>query len=115
MSCWKKEKVKVSKQYKKKVYPIATPIFTADEIVECGGCYNLFKLSDNELSIHCAGCNKFFHCKIAGTCYGIKGNNCVFDNSNALSWCINCVPSIPENTINKDRYEKCICEYCLAS
>ena len=117
MSCWnkKKHKVKVKVKAKRHIYCEPTPTFTADESIVCSGCFNSFNLSSNQLSGLCAGCNKFFHCKIAGTCYGIKGNNCVFDSSNTLSWCINCVPGIPENTINKVRRAKCICEYCLAS
>ena len=118
MRCWKKqarEKIYKKKIYKKKIYPVPISEFTADESIKCAGCYVPFLLSDNKLSVNCAGCNKFFHCKIAGTCYGIKGYNCVFDSSNTLSWCINCVPGIPENTIQSNRGAKCICHYCLAA
>lgn len=115
ITCCGKQHTPKQKAYKSKVYPIPIPSFTADESIVCSGCFNSFKLSDNQLSVNCAGCNKFFHCKIAGTCYGIKSNPCVFDSSNTLSWCIDCVPAIPENTINKDRRAKCICPYCLAS
>ena len=115
MPCWKKVKIEKQKQYKSKVYPIPTYTFTADESIMCSGCFNSFKLSDNKLSINCAGCNKFFHCNIAGTCYGIKGYSCVFDSSHTLSWCINCVPTIPENQVNKNRRDRCICQYCIAS
>ena len=87
------------------------PKFTIDEVIQCHGCYNNFSLE--KLKINCAGCDKFFHCKIAGTCYGKYcasefGN----DQVHRLSWCINCVPHIPENKIRKKREDPCICKKC---
>ena len=70
-----------------------------------------FKL--DQIKINCAGCDKFFHCKIAGTCYG---DNCASETRagrlHRLSWCINCVSNIPENREKTNRTEACICNEC---
>tara|TARA_B100001093_G_scaffold280399_1_gene267874 strand:- start:262 stop:606 length:345 start_codon:yes stop_codon:yes gene_type:complete len=108
------KKIKREKKRPKinRVYPEPkTPSFTLDEKIQCSGCYNNFKLED--LKINCAGCDKFFHCKIAGTCYG---DNCKTElrpgKIHRLSWCINCVPAIPENKIRQSRDDGCICKEC---
>jgi len=91
--------------------PIARPTFTMDEEIRCGGCSLKFTL--DEIKINCAGCDKFFHCKVAGTCYG---ENCKEETRSSrihrLSWCTNCVPKIPENKEKLDRTEACICKSC---
>ena len=97
---------------KNKVYPKEPlPEFTTDEMIRCGGC--LVKFSLTEININCAGCNKFFHCKVAGTC---RGNKCVsltnVGRIHRLSWCTNCVPNIPENKAKNSRDENCICKEC---
>jgi hypothetical protein len=99
-------------QKRKRIYPEPKPpTFTIDEVIQCYGCYKYFTLPD--IKINCAGCNKFFHCQIAGTCYG---ENCTSEfgtnQVHRLSWCINCVPAIPENTIRQSREERCICKEC---
>ena len=70
-------------------------------------------LKSDKIQIHCAGCHRFFHCKIAGTCYG---ENCYTETRRGqrhyLSWCINCVPNIPENYEKPNRSVKCICHNC---
>jgi hypothetical protein len=82
-----------------------------DEVVQCQGCFQKFTL--DKIKINCAGCDKFFHCKIAGTCYG---ENCTSEfgtnQVHRLSWCINCVPGIPENKIRVKREDPCICNEC---
>ena len=106
---------KIREQKRPKIYRIhpvpVTPSFTTDEVIQCHGCYNHYTLED--IKINCAGCDKFFHCKIAGTCYG---KNCTSEfgtnQVHRLSWCINCVPGIPENKIRKKREEHCICNKC---
>ena len=96
----------------KRVYPEPPPpTFTTDEKIRCSGCFKNFKLED--IKINCAGCDKFFHCKIAGTCYG---ENCASETRvgrlHRLSWCINCVPNIPENREKTNRTDLCICKKC---
>lgn len=97
-----------------RVYPKPNaPSFKTYEKILCYGCQNEFTLDSNKIQIHCAGCHRFFHCKIAGTCYG---TNCYTETMRGqqhyLSWCINCVPGIPENKINLDRTKQCICHKC---
>ena len=107
----RKKKRKLKKKIKRN-YIVPQTTFTTDEIILCNGCNQEFSLESKQIQIHCAGCNKFYHCKIAGTCYG---KNCT-ENINGLihhqSWCINCVPGISENNIVKSRDQKCICYQC---
>jgi hypothetical protein len=88
-----------------------TPEFTMDESIRCQGCFQKFSL--DQIKINCAGCDKFFHCKVAGTCYG---ENCKEETRagrlHRLSWCTNCVPKIPENKEKVNREEPCICNEC---
>jgi hypothetical protein len=70
----------------------------------------MFNLRSNEIKINCAGCDKFFHCHIAGKCRG----NCteIFHNSigettHTLSYCLNCVNPM---TVKKDT---CLCNECV--
>ena len=111
---WRKKKIH-------RVYPKPpSPSFTADEVISCAGCNKAFPLS--EIKINCAGCNQFYHCCIAGTCYGNKGKACLYKEDSEMthneSWCIHCVPDIPENKIRKDRKDRkdpCICKKCYSS
>ena len=67
-----------------------------DENIRCSGCFQKFHL--DQIKINCVGCDKFFHCKVAGTCYD---ENCNEETRTGrlhrLSWCVNCVPKIPQN------------------
>ena len=100
---------------KKKIYRVypepPLPSFTTDEIIQCAACEESFNLLD--IKINCAGCNKFFHCRIAGTCYG---NKCLLETSDGIlhraRWCIDCVPPIPENNEKQNKNENCICKDC---
>jgi hypothetical protein len=96
----------------KRIYPKPPPqSFTTDETIRCEGCFKNFKL--DQIKINCAGCDKFFHCKIAGTCYEDKCKSGTrAGRIHRLSWCINCVPNIPENQIRQSREESCICKEC---
>ena len=108
-------KIKSKKRYKiksSKIYPNPSPPeFTMDESILCNGCFQRFTL--DEIKINCAGCDKFFHCKVAGTC---QGDNCKQETRagefHRLSWCTNCVPKIPENVEKSNRGEPCICTKC---
>lgn len=112
----KKKRMK-NKKNKYKIHPepisnpIPRPTFTMDEEIRCGGCSLKFPL--DEIKINCAGCDRFFHCKIAGTCYG---ENCKEETRagrlHRLSWCTNCVPKIPENKEKVNREDSCICNKC---
>jgi len=96
------------KQTKKinKVYPTPPPpTFTVDEIIECYFCKYDYNLS--QIKIHCAGCDQFFHCNIAGKCIG---NLCKNGNGHQLSWCKSCVPKTEFNLSNNN---KCICYDCF--
>ena len=72
--CFTHKKIREKKKIKSsKIYPEPTykPKFTMDENILCSGCFQKFYLDG--IKINCAGCDKFFHCKVAGTCYG---DNC---------------------------------------
>ena len=115
--CFTHKKIKEKRKSKKtKIYPepisvSIKPTFTMDETIRCQGCFQKFSL--DQIKINCAGCDKFFHCKVAGTCYG---ENCKEETRagrlHRLSWCVNCVPKIPENKEKNDRTEPCICNEC---
>ncbi len=98
----KKQKKRKQKKIKKnKIQPYihhkdSQSITTEEFLKECIACHNckqIFNLGSNELKIHCAGCDNFFHCNIAGKC------KC------QLSWCNNCVLSKIKN--------KCRCSDCI--
>ena len=40
------------------------------DVLLCGGSDTAFTLRSEEIKIHCNGCDKIFHCKIAGKCQG---------------------------------------------
>ena len=116
--CFTHKKIKEKRKIKSlKIHPEPrnpeppTPEFTMDESIRCQGCFQKFSL--DQIKINCAGCDKFFHCKVAGTCYG---ENCKEETRagrlHRLSWCVNCVPKIPENKEKNDRTEPCICNEC---
>ena len=107
----KKRPIKKKKSYKIYPEPISSPTFTMDETIRCSGCFQEFTL--DQIKINCAGCDKFFHCKVAGTCYG---ENCKGETRaggfHRLSWCVNCVSKIPENKEKINRKDPCICKKC---
>ena len=88
--------------------------YSSNEHILCHGCKKCFSLESEEIKIHCGGCDKFFHCCIAGKCVG---PNCTYVEkitgaNHSLSWCIYCVPGLKENKVNG---ETCICEECYDS
>ena len=99
-------------QRNNRVYPKPPPrTFTTDEVIACAGCNERFTLSD--IKINCAGCNQFFHCKVAGTCYG---KNCETETFHGVKhrecWCTDCVPPLPVNKPKENREDKCVCREC---
>ena len=113
--CWTrkvKRERKLTKQHRvKRIHPQPQLAFTTDEMIRCAGCCLKYKLSD--IKINCAGCDQFYHCKVAGTCQGI---NCRTETNSGeihrLTWCTKCVPLIPLNKDKQSRTEECICKSC---
>ena len=106
----RKRKKKIKKKYKKNVvYPESQSI--SSDMIRCAGCNQSFTLESNEIKINCAGCDRFFHCCIAGKC---MGKNCsdqktILGETHQLSWCIFCVPGIPQNRVGG---KTCLCNDC---
>ena len=95
-----------SKDMDVKEYAIKIP----KECIACYQCKEIFKLKSGQIKINCAGCDKFFHCHIAGKCRG----NCteIFHNStgetkHTLSYCLNCVNPMTCNG------NTCLCNDCV--
>ncbi len=114
----KKRHKRVHPRIKRVYQKPPAPTFTTDEMIECQGCHESFPLvcddSEQGIKIHCAGCNQFYHCQVAGTCYG---KNCSHEVSlgsiHHLSWCIHCVPKCAMNQEKQNRTERCVCYKCL--
>lgn len=106
-------KIKRVKKYKKKVYPLPSiPDYKniGNEIYECGFCK--ISCSSDDIKIFCDGCEKFYHCHIAGSCVG---ENCTYTLASGLThssrYCLNCVNlNNPINT--KCMGDRCICKKC---
>ena len=116
----RKKKERENKKRKKyaKVYPepnhtnLSTEEFSK-ECICCHHCKQIFNLGSEEIKIHCAGCDKFFHCGIAGKCRGMNCNlPTMLGEKHHLSWCINCVPSVEGNEEKKNGIGWCICKEC---
>lgn len=61
------------------------------EIIPCGFCKTLFALGDSQLQINCAGCDKFYHCHIAGKCQCEKCTVEINGKKEYSSYCLSCV------------------------
>ena len=118
--CFKRIKYKEKQKKiikKKKIYPINYNNITTTEFIkesiQCYHCKNSFDLGSNEIKIHCAGCDNFFHCGIAGKCIGKKCNNeTLIGQNHQLSWCINCVPHTSFNKQKINGVGFCLCKDC---
>ena len=108
--CFRKRSQKKQKRNKihPQIYHPEEPIVDLNKI-KCSGCNELFSLED--IKINCAGCDRFFHCCIAGKCVGKKCNNqgTILGEVHQLSWCIYCVPGLPQNRVGG---KTCICFEC---
>ena len=99
MTCCMRRAKKVEKRYRRNaIHPLDIPIRDYVEKInkECMVCYHckeMFNLRGNEIKINCAGCDKFFHCNIAGKCkcYLSWCNNCVLSNINNECRCPDCI------------------------
>ena len=119
----KKQKKRKQKKIKKnKIQPYihhkdSQSITTEEFLKECIACHNckqIFNLGSNELKIHCAGCDKFFHCGIAGQCRGEKCNETTMGGTiHKQSWCIHCVPPMKGNEEKPNGEGTCLCYDCL--
>ena len=97
--CFTRRKIREKKErLKKQKYILNRYINLNLQWMKQIACSSCFKDLLSQIKINCAGCDKFFHCKVAGTCYG---ENCKEETRagrlHRLSWCVNCVPKIPEN------------------
>ena len=100
--CWTKRKKNFKK--KKRIYPKPPPLlFNSEEIIYFNGCHKNLPLS--EIKINCNGCNLFYHCKIAGKCYGPNCTEMINYEKHHLSWCLNCIPMKIPN-------QKYLCNEC---
>ena len=61
------------------------------EIIACGFCNEKFALGDSKLQINCNGCDKFFHCHIAGKCNGENCTVIINNKKEYSSYCLSCV------------------------
>ena len=116
MECFKGHSIKKDKKYWKDniIHPFSIKSVDNEyidkfrkEVLYCGGCKIPFPIHSNELKIHCNICNQFFHCNIAGECYGesckiIKPNGEI----HRASYCTNCVSKIID-------YNSCYCKDCI--
>lgn len=111
-SMTKKEQIKKNKElleegHKKKQEFVDK--FNA-EILECGGCQELFKVGDNAIQTNCASCDKFFHCHIAGACVGPNCSVIIDGEKHSLKYCLSCVN--PYLKINIENNGQCLCKKC---
>ena len=76
------------------------------DVLLCGGCKQAFTLRSEEIKIHCNGCEKFFHCKIAGEC---QGKDCCIQRQDGTlhraRYCYDCVKINYGNN-------QCLCKSC---
>jgi len=117
MGCCMKRAKKTEKRFRRNaVYPLPSnkdiPIIDyankiSREHIVCHHCKGNFKLSSNEIKINCAGCNKFFHCHIAGKCRGKNCTEILHNGTHTLSYCLNCVNHM---TCIEDT---CLCNQCV--
>lgn len=103
-----------AKKRRIQVAPLPLPEWNDDERLLCHGCNQYHPMGKNGIQIHCAGCDQFYHCRIAGTCQGpyCKKETRIGTMHN-VAWCIDCVPSFAINCEKKDRNERCVCERCF--
>ena len=80
------------------------------ELLQCGGCQELFKIGDNAIQTNCACCDKFFHCHIAGSCIGPYCSVMMDGVKHSLKYCLSCVN--PYLKINIENNGKCLCKTC---
>ena len=118
--CMKRAKKKEKTLRRKPIYPLPSskniPVKdyvekVSKEHIVCHHCKGNFNLSKNEIKINCAGCNRFFHCHIAGKCRGTDCTEILHngkeDTKHTFSYCLNCVNHM---TCIEDT---CLCNSCV--
>ena len=80
------------------------------ELLQCGGCQELFRVGDNAIQTNCACCDKFFHCHIAGSCIGPYCSVMMDGVKHSLKYCLSCVN--PYLKVNIEDNGKCLCKTC---
>lgn len=59
------------------------------ERIRCSRCMRTLPVAD--MQIHCAGCNKYYHCGIAGTCACPRCTGTTPSGApHSLAWCTGC-------------------------
>jgi hypothetical protein len=132
--CFTKRTRNIRKKYRDKnnrnnrnnqVFPYPTPKFSTTEQIQCKECSLYFPIVSTDeirgIQMICSGCHNFFHCGIAGTCYGplcaretLPRAGSHIGEIHRQAWCIHCVPNIPKNKAKSSREEPCICSECSA-
>ena len=121
--CFTKRKLKQKKYLKKnKIKPYVhneNESFSTEQFLkECLVCYHckqIFNLGSNEIKIHCAGCNHFFHCGISGKCRCSECTEMTIENKkHHQSWCIHCVPPMECNEEKPNGEGFCRCYQCIS-
>ena len=76
------------------------------DVLLCGGCNQAFTLRSEEIKIYCNGCEKFFHCKVAGEC---QGKDCCIKRQDGTlhraRYCYDCAKINYGNN-------QCLCKSC---
>jgi len=96
-----------------KVHPLAKEKVNGEfiekmskEHLRCNHCDQKFTLRSEEIKIHCAGCDKFYHCGIAGECIG---DGCTSRLGNGmihrLRYCNSCAKEVYSDGT-------CLCSTC---
>ncbi len=104
--CFTRKKHNIKKKLNR-VYPSPIPDYKDihKEKYICGFCNKI--CNNKEIKIYCDGCEKFYHCNVAGSC---TGEDCTHKLPNgkihSSRYCINCVN---KNTIDNG---KCLCTKC---
>ena len=109
LCCQKKHQKKFKRFEKKfchnKIYPLDQELKTIHENeLYCSGCKNY--VNDLNKFIICGGCEKYFHCKIAGECIGKNCMNPGFDGEiHRTQYCYCCIQLYYGGN-------KCLCKSC---
>ena len=111
-------KNKNKKIKKNQVLPVSPKTFTElgkqilNEKLFCEYCKKHYPF--DEFKINCNGCDKLYHCGIAGRCIGQK---CSIEMTEGktyrMGYCLNCVDL--KLHINTDNTDQCLCKTCQNS
>ena len=78
----------------------------SNECLSCNKCKGIFTLRSEKIKIHCASCEKFYHCGIAGGCIGVDCSSRLDNGTyHRLNYCNSCAYEIYKNGT-------CLCKDC---